>query len=83
MNSQHAHEHAAHRKAEYRRGMRVRLIRFATTGDGLDDNHLVPNGTCGTITFIDDLGTLHMRWDNGSTLGLAIGDEFELLPASG
>ena len=31
--------------------------------------HLEP-GLKGTILFIDDLGTVHVRWDNGSQLGL-------------
>lgn len=27
-------------------------------------------GTKGTITHIDSMGTFHVRWDDGSTLGL-------------
>jgi hypothetical protein len=31
---------------------------------------------------IDDLGTVHVRWDSGSTLGLVpdAGDRFRVLP---
>jgi hypothetical protein len=27
-------------------------------------------GDKGTVQFTDDLGTLHVRWDSGSSLGL-------------
>lgn len=29
----------------------------------------------GTVDFIDDAGTLFCRWDNGSTLGVAFGED--------
>ena len=35
-----------------------------------DDCHPVPDGTYGTVQFVDDAGTIHMGWDNGSSLGL-------------
>jgi len=41
-------------------------------------------GTTGIITGIDDLGTLQMEWDSGSTLGLIPGeDRFEKLESRG
>lgn len=44
----------------------------------IDDNVTVPPGTLGTVTSIDDTGTLHVEWDNGSRLGLIAGqDEWE------
>jgi len=46
----------------------------------MDDIQAPPAGTEGTVTFIDDAGTIHMRWDTGSSLGLISGeDEFEVL----
>lgn len=74
-------ELVAQRKARYRRGARVRLVRFAR-GELIDDNRLVPQGTCGTVISVDDLGTVHTLWDNGFTLGLAVGDQFDLLSGS-
>lgn len=40
-------------------------------------------GAVGTVTFEDDLGTLHVKWDSGSNLGLIAmdGDRWTLLPA--
>jgi hypothetical protein len=35
-----------------------------------DPYHPVPPQTKGTVDHVDDIGTLHVKWDNGSTLGL-------------
>lgn len=35
-----------------------------------DDCHPVPDGTLGTVQFVDDAGTIHVGWENGSSLGL-------------
>ncbi|TDC74858.1 DUF4314 domain-containing protein [Actinomadura sp. 7K507] len=57
-----------------RRGSRIRLV---ATSDPYTD--LEP-GALGTVTRIDDLGTLTVRWDDGHTLGLIPGlDQFDLL----
>ena len=44
-------------------GDRVRCIRMY-------DNRAIESGTCGTVEEIDDMGTIHVKWDNGRTLGL-------------
>lgn len=38
-------------------------------------------GTQGTVAFIDDLGTVHVKWDDGRRLGLVAeaGDRFRVL----
>ncbi len=38
------------------------------------------SGAQGTVLFVDDIGTIHVKWDNGSRLGLIPGeDEYRLL----
>ncbi|MBE6107376.1 MAG: DUF4314 domain-containing protein [Erysipelotrichaceae bacterium] len=41
----------------------------------MDDFQAVPPGTQGTVTHVDDMGTIHMHWDNGSSLGLIYGED--------
>lgn len=41
----------------------------------MDDFQAVPPGTKGTVTHVDDAGTIHMHWDNGSSLGLVYGED--------
>jgi len=45
-------------------GRRVRLI--STTDPYTDLRH----GDTGTVSFVDDMGTVHVDWDKGSGLGL-------------
>ena len=32
-------------------------------------------GDRGTVDFVDDMGTIHVTWDNGSTLGMVPGED--------
>jgi len=56
-------------------GDRVRFIRSNDPWTRLQ------KGTEGTVRFIDDMGTVHVRWDDGSALGLIAddGDLWEVL----
>jgi len=56
-------------------GRRVRLVRCT------DEYTRIEPGELGTVTNVDDIGTVHVRWDGGSRLGLVEGeDEWEVLP---
>ena len=35
----------------------------------------VPPGTRGTVQFVDDIGQIGMKWDNGRTLSLVPGED--------
>lgn len=56
-------------KKQYPPGTRVELIR-------MDDPYaaLKPGGQ-GTVSFVDDIGTIHIKWDCGSSLGAAYGKD--------
>ena len=47
----------------YKPGDRIELIH-------MDDSQAVTDGTKRTIDYIDDIGQLHMKWDNGRTLAV-------------
>jgi hypothetical protein len=50
-------------------------IRFISTDDPWSR---MPSGMEGTVSFIDHLGTIHVTWDDGGTLGMIPGeDQFE------
>lgn len=53
-------------RTKYPNGSRVRL-------EYMDDVDAPPPGTLGTVMRVDDAGTVHMKWDNGSTLGVVYG----------
>ena len=56
-------------------GMRIRML-------SMDDKLPVDEGMEGTIHNIDDLGTLHVKWDDGRSLGVIPGiDNYQLLPS--
>lgn len=51
-------------KELYPAGTRVKLLE-------MNDIQAPPIGTLGTVMYVDDIGTIHIKWDNGSTLGAA------------
>ena len=63
-------------RERYPKGTRVQLI-------SMEDPYApVPPGTEGEVAFVDDAGSIHMKWDNGSSLALIPGeDSFRVLPS--
>lgn len=52
----------------YPKGTRVELVK-------MDDVQAPPIGTQGTVTGVDDIGTIMVDWDNGSHLGVVLGED--------
>lgn len=45
------------------------------TADMEDNYNSIPKGMHGEVIGIDDIGTLHMKWQNGSGLGVIVGED--------
>ena len=43
--------------------------------DSMNDLRAPARGTKGTVQFVDDTGTVFVRWDNGSSLGVVYGED--------
>ena len=64
----------AYIKKQYPAGTRIKLIEMN------DPWNPGEPGTEGTVQLVDDIGQIHMKWDNGRTLALVPGqDEFEII----
>lgn len=62
-------------RQQYPVGTRIRLHRMA-------DPNAVPPGATGTVVYVDDIGQIGMKWDNGRSLSLVSGvDSFSRLDA--
>ena len=61
-------------REQYPVGTRIELI-------SMDDPYApVESGMMGTVVIVDGAGTLHMKWDNGRTLGIVPGeDQFRVI----
>ena len=55
-------------RTTYPPGTRVKLIK-------MDDMQAPPKGTLGTVRGVDDAGSIIVRWDNGSGLSVAYGED--------
>lgn len=55
-------------RRRYTPGTRVELVR-------MDDVQAPPEGTLGTVTGVDDTGSLMVSWDNGSGLNVIYGED--------
>lgn len=53
-------------KALYPKHTKVQLVHMR-------DEYAPPEGTIGYVTNVDDMGTIHVNWQNGSSLGLVEG----------
>ena len=61
-------------RRKYPEGTRIRLLRT------MDDIQPVEAGQEGTVAFVDSIGTIHMKWDNGRSLGIIPDeDKFEII----
>ena len=56
-------------KRMYPKGTRIELISME------DPYNPIQPGTKGTVEYVDDIGTIHMKWDNGRTLGIVPGED--------
>ena len=53
---------------EYPVGCRVELVQ-------MDDVQAPPIWTKGTVIFVDDIGSIMVRWDNGCGLSVSYGED--------
>lgn len=60
------------RKETVEKGVRVELIQ-------MEGEQGMEPGLQGTVQFVDDMGTVFVKWDNGRGLGLALEDSFRIL----
>lgn len=62
-------QRAAINRLQYPPGCRIELLEMN------DPYAPIQPGTRGTVAYVDDMGTLHMHWDNGRTLGVIPGED--------
>lgn len=58
----------------YARGQRVTLVRMH------DPYTSLTPGLRGSVLLVDSAGTVHVRWDNGSSLGVVFDAGDQILP---
>lgn len=61
-------ELVARLRKQYPEGTRVELLQ-------MDDQQAPPVGTRGTVKGVDDIGSIMVRWDNGSGLSVVYGKD--------
>ena len=64
------HSELADLRSHYSKGSRVKLVR-------MNDPYCrdLKPGMLGTVTHVDDIGTIHVAWDCGSTQGVVYGED--------
>lgn len=55
-------------RKQYPKGTKVRLLK-------MDDDFAPPIGTIGEVIGVDDTGSLLMKWQNGSSLGVIFNED--------
>ena len=60
---EHLRRLATNRKEQFPVGCRVKLVQ-------MDDVQAPPMGTLGTVRGVDDIGSVMVKWDNGSSLSV-------------
>lgn len=55
-------------RKDFPAGCRVQLT-------NMDDAQAPAVGTHGTVLSVDDIGTIHVKWDTGSSLGVVYGED--------
>jgi len=55
-------------RKQYPVGCRMELL-------SMDDAQAPPIGTKGTVRYVDDIGSLGVAWDNGSSLQVVYGED--------
>ena len=53
----------------YKKGDRIEFVSSSDTYTRLQP------GTKGTVSLVDSMGTVHVNWDDGSTLGMIPGED--------
>ena len=51
-------------RKQYPKGTKLQMITMR------NEKYPVPPGTVGEVTHIDDAGSIHMRWENGSSFAI-------------
>lgn len=60
-------------KEKYPKGTPIRLY-------SMEGEHTVPPGSRGVVDHVDDIGQIHMKWENGSSLALNVEeDRFDII----
>lgn len=55
-------------RSQYPVGCTVELIE-------MNDTQAPPSGTRGRVTWVDDIGTIHVAWETGSSLGVVYNED--------
>jgi hypothetical protein len=55
-------------RKQYPAGCRVELVR-------MEDEQAPPLGTTGTVVGVDDIASIMVHWDNGSSLNVVYGED--------